>query len=120
MKKKTGFLEKDFDCIMLIAIADSTVQDIMNNIKNDKINEKVWNMRDYLCIKLIEHANECYTAQCNDKSSLKNTGTFYKIKNATEMRDTLYQFMRHWASSILQKGFKDIYNELPKGYGWDR
>lgn len=119
MKRKTGVIEKDFDCIMLQAIADSAVQDATNHLKSDASKDRLWAMRDNLCSVLIKTANECYQAQCSTKSSFKPSGTFYRIKSATEMRDTLYQFMRHWLSSTLQKEHYSLFAELPRGYGWD-
>ena len=34
-------------------------------------------------------------------------------------RDTLYLFMRHWASSLLASEFPAEAKKLPRGYGWD-
>ncbi len=116
MPKKTGNIERDFDCIALIAIADSAFQDATNHLKDDKAQE-LWTHRDSLIKRLMTQANECYAAQCSDKSKIR--GTFARIKSATEMRDTLYQFMRHWLASMLQKEHYSLYKALPSGYGWN-
>lgn len=118
MKRKTGNIEKDFDCIILLAIADSAIQDAINNLTKECSKEMLWSIRSDLVKNLIMQANDCYKAQFESKSKIK--GLFMKINNATEMRDTLYQFMRHWLASILQKNNISLYKELPTNYGWSR
>lgn len=105
--KKTGKLEKDFDCIILHAIGSMVIDELMILVPSENICAKRNEIIDHLSV----YALECYKAQYKSKS-----GTFYKIKDATKMRDILYVFFRHWLSSYINKNFLKEYQSIPKSF----
>jgi hypothetical protein len=101
--KKTGNLTKDFDCIILHAIGSRVIDELMTLVPS----ENIYSKRNELIDELSQQALDCYKAQCKSKS-----GEFYRIKDATMMRDSLTVFFRHWLSSLIHKQFPKEYKGI--------
>jgi hypothetical protein len=98
--KRSGVIEKDFQSIVLVAIADRVIEEVVCEVAiGAQVQaEKLYGIRRVIANNLIAKANDVYRAQCKVES-----GSLYRIKDETKMRDTLYAFMVHWMNADLRR-----------------
>lgn len=105
-KKPIGNIE-DETPIMPWIVADSAIGDAQSHLPRDV---EIPNSRD-LADELSDYANKIYKRNERFRKKIRARGN--------SGRDTLFMFMRHWIASFLHDKHRAIFNQLPRGYGWD-
>jgi len=109
---KEASLNKEADMedetALMPEIVAETVYDEFMSFVPEELYESVYEMRDGYIDTLADRARSIYEANEDFRKKLNASGD--------RGRDTLYMFMRHWLSSLVNKGASDLYQYIPSGF----